>query len=431
MATTSLWPIKMTINKTINYVENKDKTRIPLSNLSISIDYAKNKNKTEEQFYVTGINCDSDNVYQDMMRVKKAYNKFDGIQGFHGYQSFKEKEVTPELAHKIGIEFAKEMWGDDFQVVVTTHLNTNHIHNHFVVNSVSIKDGHKYNYSNKEMARLRKTNDFICEEHNISHLEEKPTPKKHIDFNYYLNHDNYSTRTQAIIDMAIKNALNYADFKDIMKKNNYEVIERYGKLSVRAFNKNRNIRIERQFGSDYSIDRINERILEETSDKLTMEELEQYNYHKRNYINNQNSLIAQFLFIIFKIKVYQKSPRNYPLSPAMRKEVDKMEKYSMEIVFMNDNKIDSKEELQIFKQMNKELLDDLIYTRKRTYEYKSKTKDKVEKEECDLRVDFYNEIIKELQTKVKTCKMIEHNHKIVEKELETRYSKEQKRLLEL
>ena len=69
MATTSLWPIKMTINKTINYVENKDKTRIPLSNLSISIDYAKNKNKTEEQFYVTGINCDSDNVYQDMMRV--------------------------------------------------------------------------------------------------------------------------------------------------------------------------------------------------------------------------------------------------------------------------------------------------------------------------------------------------------------------------
>ena len=79
MATTSLWPIKKTINNTIEYVENKDKTQIPISDLSNIIDYASNKNKTEEQFYVTGINCDSNNVYQDMMLVKKAYNKIDNI----------------------------------------------------------------------------------------------------------------------------------------------------------------------------------------------------------------------------------------------------------------------------------------------------------------------------------------------------------------
>lgn len=429
MATTSLWPIKMTINKTINYVENKDKTKIPLSDLSTTIDYAQNKNKTEEQFYVTGINCNTKSVYQDMMRVKKAYNKFSGIQGFHGYQSFKEGEVTPELAHEIGIQFAKEMWGDEFQVVVTTHLNTDHIHNHFVINSVSITDGHKYNYSNKEMARLRNTNDIICEEHNLSHLEERPTPKKHVDFNYYLYHDNYSMRTQAIIDMAIKNSFTYSDFIGVMKKNNYEVIERYGKLSVRSLSKNRNIRIERQFGSDYSIDRINERIIEEVPDKLTMEELEQYNYYKRNYIKNQNSLIAQFLFIIFKIKVYQKSPRNYPLSPEMRKEVDKMERYSMEVIFMTENKIDSKEELQMFKQMNKELLNELIYERKRTYELKSKSKDESIKEECNSKVDFYNEMIKELQTKVKTCKIIEDNHKVIEKELKTNEKQQKKYIL--
>lgn len=83
---------------------------------------------------------------------------------------------------------------------------------------------------------------------------------------------------------------------------------------------------------------------------------------------------------------------------------------------MNDNRIDSKEELQLFKEMNKELLDDLIHTRKRTYEYKSKTKEQIEKEECDLRIVFYNEIIKDFQTKIKTCKLIEYNHKIVEKE---------------
>lgn len=67
MATTSLWPIKMTINKTINYVENKDKTKISLSDLSNTIEYASNKDKTEKQYYVTGINCDENNIYQDMI----------------------------------------------------------------------------------------------------------------------------------------------------------------------------------------------------------------------------------------------------------------------------------------------------------------------------------------------------------------------------
>ena len=68
--------------------------------------------------------------------------------------------------------------------------------------------------------------------------------------------------------------------------------------------------------------------------------------------------------------------------------------------------------------MNKELLNDITYSRKRTYELKSKTKDVAIKEECDLKVDFYNEIINDLQSKIKTCKIIEDNHKRMEKEIE-------------
>lgn len=203
-----------------------------------------NKDKTEKQYYVTWINCDENNIYQDMMIVKKTYNKINKIQGFHGFQSFKEGEVTPEEAHKIGVEFANEMWRDKSQVVVTIHLNTNYLHNHFVVNPVSFKDGHKYNYSNSEMARLRRTNDTICEEIGLSFLEEKKTKK--MDFNYYKNKDNYWIRTQTDIDTAIKNSFSYQDFILYMKKNNYEVIERYGKLFVRNLNKKRNIRIEKQ-----------------------------------------------------------------------------------------------------------------------------------------------------------------------------------------
>lgn len=417
MATTSLWPINKTINNTIEYVENKDKTQIPISNLSNTIDYASNKNKTEEQFYVTGINCDSISVYQDMMLVKKAYNKIDNIQGFHGYQSFKEGEVTPDVAHKIGIQLANEMWGDEFQVVVTTHLNTNHIHNHFVVNSVSMKDGHKYNYSNHEMARLRQTNDFICKEYGLSSLEEKVTRKK-FDFSKYINHDNYSTRTQKDIDIAIKNSFNYQDFINTMKKMNYEVIERYGKLSVRHINMKRNIRIERQFGEDYTIDNIYRRIAEEVPDKLTTEELTTYNYHKNKYYKNKHSLGAMFLYFIFRIKIYEKSPRNYPISEEMKKEINKMELYNLELRFMDENRIDSYEDLHCYKVICKEALDDLIYARKRTYEEKSKSKNNHIKDECDMKIDFYNESIKDFQTKIKTCNTIEENNKKIIKWLE-------------
>lgn len=417
MATTSLWPIKKTINNTIEYVENKDKTQIPISDLSNTIDYASNKNKTEEQFYVTGINCDSKNVYQDMILVKKAYNKIDNIQGFHGYQSFKEGEVTPDVAHKIGIQLANEMWGDEFQVVVTTHLNTNHVHNHFVVNSVSMKDGHKYNYSNHEMARLRQTNDFICKEYGLSSLEEKVT-RKNFNFSKYMNHDNYSTITQRDIDIAIKNSFNYQDFINSMKKMNYEVIERYGKLSVKHTNMKRNIRIERQFGDDYTIDNIYRRIAEEVPDKLTADELTTYNYHKNKYYKNKHSLGAMFLYFIFRIKIYEKSPRNYPISEEMKKEINKMEIYNLEVRFMDKNRIDSYEELHCYKEICKETLDDLIYARKRTYEKKSKSKDNHIKDECDMKIDFYNESIEDFQTKIKTCNTIEENNKKIIKWLE-------------
>lgn len=416
MATTSLWPIKMTINKTINYVENKNKTKIPLSDLSNTIEYASNKDKTEKQYYVTGINCDENNIYQDMMMIKEAYNKIDKIQGFHGFQSFKEGEVTPEEAHKIGVEFANEMWGDNFQVVVTTHLNTNHLHNHFVVNSVSFKDGHKYNYSNSEMARLRNSNDIICEEHGLSFLEEKKT--KNMDFNYYKNKDNYSIRTQADIDTTIKNSFSYQDFILYMKKNNYEVIERYGKLSVRNLNKKRNIRIERQFGEEYSIENINRRIIEEVPDKLSNDDLIEFNKAKNNYHKYKHSLIALFIYYCLRINIYQKSPRNYPISEEMKKDINKLELYNLEVRFMTENKIDSYEELHCYKEVCKSALDDLIYARKRTYEEKSKSKDSQIKSECDMMIDFYNESIKDFQTKVKTCNTIEENNKRIIKELD-------------
>lgn len=96
------------------------------------IEYAANEDKTEKKFFVSGVNCDRDHARDEFLITKRRFGKEDGIVAYHAYQSFEEQDISPSLAHEIGVAFAKEIWGDRFQVVVATHLNTEHVHNHII-----------------------------------------------------------------------------------------------------------------------------------------------------------------------------------------------------------------------------------------------------------------------------------------------------------
>lgn len=109
------------------------------------MNYATQDYKTEEQRYVSGVNCIPEIARDKMLLVKRQFGKEGGIVAFHAYQSFAPGEATPEQAHEIGLELARRLWGERFQVIVATHLDKKHIHNHFVLNSVSFVDGKKYN----------------------------------------------------------------------------------------------------------------------------------------------------------------------------------------------------------------------------------------------------------------------------------------------
>ena len=161
MATTGFWPVKCELNEVLNYVGNPYKT----TDLKAAIEYAADLNKTDKRMFVTGINCGSFVAYLDMVEVKHYYGERGQNIAYHGYQSFAESEITPEEAHDIGVETARRMWGDRFQVLVATHLNTENVHNHFVINSVSFKDGKKFRNKIGEHMELRKISDEICREH--------------------------------------------------------------------------------------------------------------------------------------------------------------------------------------------------------------------------------------------------------------------------
>lgn len=178
MATTSLWAVRGTIRDVVAYVKGPNKTANPDFDLKNVLTYAADDDKTEKQYYVTGLNCSPHFAFERMTATKERYGKRGGIVGYHGYQSFKLGELTPEECHKIGVLTAQRMWGDRFEVIVATHLKgSSALHNHFVINSVSFKDGKKYRWQKGSYRQLRRVSDELCRQHQLSIIENPMSGK--------------------------------------------------------------------------------------------------------------------------------------------------------------------------------------------------------------------------------------------------------------
>ena len=361
MATVGIWSVKNNLSRVIDYASDEKKVdEQTFKDLHNELEYISDDYKTEEKKYVTGINCSTNNACKEMKEIKKHFQKEDGIIAFHAYQSFKEGEVTPEQAHSIGIQLAEEMWGDRFQVVVATHLNTNHIHNHFVINSVSFVDGKKYYDNRMSYAELRRLNDQICMEHNLSYLEEKKTKKGLYYINYQDKADKiiYSKQTKSDVDMAITLANSYSEFLHILENMNYEVKERASKLSVRNLEYKRNIRIERQFGNDYSIENIKKQI----AGIYLPEKQNQYRryFEKDKVIDtlmkmNCKGLAFKYINYLKLLNKYPTYIRNHRVSNQLQRDVMQMNLISNQTIFLAKYRIDTLDDLENkYKELRRE-----------------------------------------------------------------------------
>ena len=186
MAVTSIWPIKGRVDKVINYARNPEKTteaarpeQAALHAIDGVVEYAADEMKTEKREYVSCLNCKEEDAVSQFMETKRLWKKTDGRLCYHGYQSFKADEVDAATAHQIGVALAKELWGDRFEVVVATHCNTGHYHNHFVINSVSFADGYKFYNSHEDYRRMREVSDRLCREAKLSVIENPGGRGKH------------------------------------------------------------------------------------------------------------------------------------------------------------------------------------------------------------------------------------------------------------
>ena len=285
MATTSIWRVKGWLGKVVIYAENPEKTANPKfyadreltehdgQQLTDVIRYAVNSEKTQEKGnedsaplhrFVSGINCSPATARDEMLAVKKRFGKEDGTVAYHGYQSFAPGEATPELAHEIGVKLATRLWGDRYQVIIATHLDKeNHLHNHFVVNTVSFADGIKYHRTRKDYHEMQTVSDELCREYGLSVIEHPQQGRGKQYGEWRAEQEQRPTwrgLIRADIDEAVRQAMTERQFFDALRKKGYTV--KVGKdISVRPLGKERFVRLMRNFGEDYSLDNIRKRIL--------------------------------------------------------------------------------------------------------------------------------------------------------------------------
>ena len=317
------------------------------------------------------------------------------------------------------------MWGDRFQVVVSTHLNTDNIHNHFVINSVSFKDGYKY-YSNLcNTALLRKTSDEICEEYGLSVLQEK-TSKSGINFeNFYkksMKDSDYYKFAKEDINYAIEHSWTYQEFIKKLKDMGYEVYFRANKISIRRYPYKRNIRIERAFGEEYSIENIKNKIC---SRYPTREEvIKPKTYDKRlfykgstNKLRKPKGIIALYYYYCYLLKVYPKKNLNYKLTPEMRAEVKKMEKYSEQIRFICKYKLETINDIEYLKEQKKEELQKTLNTRNRLYYKRQKLDDESEKDVVTKEIINVTSVVDKIRKEIKLCDEVGDNSRKMKEQI--------------
>ncbi|MCL2153377.1 MAG: relaxase/mobilization nuclease domain-containing protein [Oscillospiraceae bacterium] len=376
MAATKIWAIKGSLRSLVDYVENPEKTMAAsdaeMQGLFNVLDYAANSDKTEQKLFVSGVNCLPEIAIRQMIITKQQFSKTDKILAFHAYQSFRPGEVSPQQCHEIGVKLAREMWGERFQVVVATHLDRAHLHNHFAVNSVSFRDGGKYNSCKAATQRLRDVSDGLCREYGLSVIEK---PGKSPSRMIYLAEKRgeptrYNIYRQAI-DRAIEGAVTKTQFESLLRKQGFEMKLSGKYWTIRIIDDKRATRIY-HLGENYTGAAITKRILDGGLNKRrVIYEKPKQTMRKCKLQGNLLSVRkitgwrALYFYYLYRMGVLPKNRQRPPSHPILWEDVRQLRRYSAQIRLLCRNRIDTSAQLEVFVSTTQIRMDELI--RQRTH----------------------------------------------------------------
>lgn len=376
-------------DKTTNpkFYTEEDMTEKDGQELSDVIRYAVNSRKTQKadnedcavvHRFVSGINCSPATARDEMLAVKKRFGKENGTVAYHGYQSFAPGEATPEMAHEIGMKLAARLWGDRYQVIVATHLDKeNHLHNHFVLNTVSFVDGIKYHRTKKDYHDMQTVSDELCREYRLSVIENPQYGKSKQYGEWRAEQEQRPTwrgLIRADIDEAIRQSMTERQFFDNLRKKGYEV--KIGKdISVRPPGKERFVRLIRNFGEDYSIEQLRRRILSQTrAEKKSSAQTRQViriwlfgSLEKTRKITGFRALYFHYCYLLGIFPKNKPNQNKRRLHFLLREDLRKLDDITAETKLLVRNRIDTAEQLFSYQSEVKGKITALTAERKQLY----------------------------------------------------------------
>ena len=421
MAVTKIWPVKDNLNRVVRYISNENKTTGQISDgLKEVITYATQGYKTNEKEYITGINCNPDTSVRQMIATKQKWGKDDGVLAFHAVQSFKPDEITPDECHEIGVRLADQMWGDRFEVVVSTHLDRHHLHNHFVINSVSFMDGKKFDNNRKDYMHFRNLSDELCNSHNLSVIHSNGKGMQYSEWNAIAEGKPYFRQLiRHDVDTVLSYARSMDQFVEGLQEMGYEVSTRGRYIAVKHPQGQRMRRLKSLL-RDGTYDE--EHIEEKLYNNLLMPMVKVQDAVPCHYYNGESKKLKGFKALYFRYMyllgiIHAKdAPKRYP-SAQLRRDLIYMDRITEENTFLGKNNLETVEDIVSFKDKVNNEIHELINERKKIYGKLKRVKDETLKLQYEADRDDLTSQIAHLKKELKLCHDIENRVPDIEDKL--------------
>lgn len=417
MAITKIWKVKNRLNRSIEYILNPDKTGTEFdSDSELSEEkYIINNKKTENVLYVRAYNCSIGEAAKRMLQTQERFGKDKmkrGVVAYHLVQSFKDFETTPEVAYKCGLELAERLFADKYEVVIATHIDHKHLHNHIIFNSVSFTDGRKYRNNFKDYFRdIRGISDQICKENCLSVI----TKPKHRGMHYgewRAEKEGKSIRqhVREELDEIIKSSYTMNEFWKILNERGYKVTRQSGRYKFASFippSGKKRIRLDK-LGAQYTEEAIKERIRSarngiRTAPPSKTDDIydftKKYKYMHPKKLKGFTALYYHYLYLFGIIKKKQTPQR---VSFFMREELIKFDRYQKQFKFLYENRIEPVGELITYYRETESKISEIIEMKIEIYSHRTEKNDN----EVNAKIRIMNNKLRKLRNELCLCKNI-------------------------
>lgn len=425
MAITKIIAIRDRLDKRINYAVNGEKTT-----LDAGITYATNPEKTEQHFFTSALNCEScETAYAEMQVTKRRFGKPGGVVGYHFIQSFTPGEVTPEQAHRIGVEFAERLFGKRYEAVIGTHLDKAHLHNHVVVNSVSFVDGKKYHSSpGSYYFEVRSTSDILCRENDLSVIAPQGKGKHYAEWKAE-NTGKPTIRSiiRADIDRIIGEAYTYETFLMLLRQEGYVVRNAPSRKYVTVLppGGKRAIRLD-SLGEGYTEQDIRRRLATQREGSTLATHT--FTHTGRRYrikgrrptgtqrkIKGFQALYLRYLYLL-RGTHRKKHFRRVPFS--VRQEVVQLERYERQFLYLWSNHITTAEELANRTGELECEIEAGVIQRKPLYQKRRRATDEESKARCSAEIERQTASLREKRRELALCRRILEDVPVVSRQVQ-------------